>query len=574
MIVPVLKQNGFTVVSLIHELPTLIKDYQLQEHVKVIASEADKVVFAATAVRKGFESFAKLDEAKVIIRPQGLYKKNSLQTSSRIQAAKKELHKKFNLPEEVIIILGVGFADHRKGIDVFVESGVNILKKHKNVCFIWLGDFETRIASKIKQSIKKSGLDHHFIFPGLECDSDIYYAGADIYALTSREDPFPSVVLEALDAVTPVVAFTESGGAGELLSRGGGVLVDEMNAKAFSVALMELIENPDKAYQIGLAGKKIIDEEFSFRKYLFDLTSLADTGLQRISVIVPNYNYEQYIEERLETICSQYYPIYEIIILDDASTDNSKNVIQVFIKDQAVDCKLIVNKDNSGSVFKQWAKGVELAGGDYVWIAEADDLSAPEFLDEVMKGFDDSSTVMSYCESKQMDSKGNVLCENYLDYVSDISREKWLRDYKENGVNEIKGSFAIKNTIPNVSAVVFNRNALSSMLEEKITEIKQYKNAGDWLAYIYVLKHGDIVYANKSLNYHRRHENSVTISGFNICQLQEILSIQKIVKELYVVDEDVTSKAKNYSQVLYEQFGLVSKSEPSVEKNNKLKSYL
>ena len=98
----------------------------------------------------------------------------------------------------------------------------------------------------IRQTIKKSGFENHFIFPGLDCDSDIYYAGADIYALTSREDPFPSVILEALDALTPVVAFTESGGVSELFSRGGGVLVDEINTKAFSTALIRLINNPDK----------------------------------------------------------------------------------------------------------------------------------------------------------------------------------------------------------------------------------------------------------------------------------------------------------------------------------------
>jgi glycosyltransferase involved in cell wall biosynthesis len=574
LIVPVLKQNNFTVVSLIHELPALIKDYQLQKHAKVIASEADKIVFAATAVKNGFETFTKLDEKKVVMRPQGLYKKNSRQTNEQIMASNQELRHRFNLPEGSKIILGVGFADYRKGIDIFVESGINVLNKNKNVYFVWLGNFEPEIEDKNKKTINKSGFNDYFIFPGLDCDSDIYYAGADVYALTSREDPFPSVVLEALDARTPVVAFSKSGGASELLSRGGGVLVDEMNANAFSEVLVELIDDSDKTYQLGCEGKKIIDEEFSFRKYLFDLTSLANTGLQRVAVVVPNYNYQQYIEERLQTIFSQNYPIYEVIILDDASSDNSVGVIKEFIQEQVIDCKLIVNADNSGNVFKQWAKGVEVAGGDYLWIAEADDLSDVEFLEEVMKGFDGSSTVMSYCESKQMSAEGNILCDNYLAYVSDISKEKWSRSYIENGVIEITTSLAIKNTIPNVSAVVFKREAISTVLKENIDDIKQFKNAGDWVTYIYILMHGDIAYAKHSLNLHRRHESSVTISGFNIGQLEEILTVQKKVKELYTVDESVVNKAKDYSQVLYEQFGLVTKNEPSFDKNHVLKSCL
>ena len=573
LIVPVLKQNGFTVVSLIHELPQLIKDYQLQEHVRDIANEADKIVFASTVVKNGFESFAKLDETKVVIRPQGLYKKNSLQTSEQIQTARLELRKRFYLPEKAKIILGVGFADFRKGIDIFVESGIRVIKKNKNTYFLWLGNFDSKIERKIKHTIEQSGFSKHFIFPGLDCASDVYYAGADIYALTSREDPFPSVVLEALEASTPVVAFTDSGGSGELLSKGGGVLVDEMSSKAFSAALVELIDNSDRIHQLGQKGKKIIDEEFSFRKYLFDLTGLAQTGLQRVSVVLPNYNYEQYINERLQTIVDQNYPIYEIIILDDNSSDNSVSVIKEFIRDQLIDCGLIVNADNSGNVFKQWAKGVALSTGDYVWIAEADDLSDPDFLNEVMKGFDDPFTVMSYCESKQMDSTGNILCDNYLDYVSDISRKKWLSNYKENGINEITNSLAIKNTIPNVSAVVFKRNVIFNVLKEKVNEIKQYKNAGDWLAYVYLLQHGDIAYSSKSLNSHRRHESSVTISGFGVDQLEEILRVQKKIKELFEVEENVITKANNYSQLLYDQFGLATKDAIKLSDNNKLNKY-
>jgi len=289
---------------------------------------------------------------------------------------------------------------------------------------------------------------------------------------------------------------------------------------------------------------------------------------------VPNYNYEQYIKERLQSIFDQSYPIYEIIVLDDASTDNSVSVIEETIKDQAVDCKLIVNTNNSGNVFKQWAKGVELSSGDYVWIAEADDLSNAEFLNEVLKGFEDQDVVLSYCESKQMDSTGNVLCNNYLDYVSDISQEKWLYDYKEKGINEIIGSLAIKNTIPNASAVVFKREIISKVLNDKIDEIKQYRNAGDWVVYIYVLSNGDIAYSSNALNNHRRHENSVTISSFDINQLEEILDVQKKVKELYPVDSCVVTKANDYSQVLYEQFGLSTNEARKITDNQRLNKYL
>jgi len=572
--VPVLKQYGFTVVSLVHELPQLIKNYQLQDNVKVIAEQADKVVFAASAVKDGFESFAELDAGKVVIRPQGLYKKNSLQTTQEINSARLELRKRLGIAEDAIIVLGVGFADYRKGVDIFVESGLEIISKRQNVYFLWLGDFETQIEREVSQKIESSGLSAHFIFPGQESDTDTYFAGADIYALTSREDPFPSVVLEALDARTPVVSFAQSGGSAELLSQGCGVLVDEMDSRSFASALIELIESPEKVKNLANEGKTIIDEEFSFRKYLFDLTDLAETGYKRVSAVIPNYNYGSYIKDRIRSVIEQGYPVYEVIILDDASTDNSVSVIKDMIHGQDIDCKLIINSDNSGNVFKQWAKGVALSTGDYVWIAEADDLSETGFLSEVIRPCDNENVVLSYCQSKQMDEHGEILCPNYREYVKDVSADKWHDYYINNGRSEIRDALAIKNTIPNVSGVVFKRQDIKEVLDRHIDEVKKYKVAGDWVTYIHVLDRGSIAYSPRELNLHRRHQSGLTISTFGLFQLEEIMSVQKTVRDLFSPSSDAIIKAKSYDDSLYEQFNLSTDEEPTIEYNQRLASYV
>ena len=132
---------------------------------------------------------------------------------------------------------------------------------------------------------------------------------------------------------------------------------------------------------------------------------------------------------------------------------------------------------------------------------------------------------------------------------------------------------AIKNTIPNVSAVVFKKNIISNVLKEKISEIIQYKHVGDWITYIYILSLGNIAYSNKELNKHRRHEKSVTISAFDICQLEEILIVQRKVKHLYNVDKNIITKANNYSQVLYEQFQLATNDAPKITDRRRLNKY-
>jgi glycosyltransferase involved in cell wall biosynthesis len=570
----ILKEQGFNVVSLIHELPGIIKEHKLQPHIKSIAKHADWVVFPANQVKEGFNRFFQISSQRTIICPQGLFRKNSIRSSGQLETARHNLRKKFNLPETAQIVLCVGYADHRKGIDLFVDIGLKVMQQNTNAYFLWVGHFDSNIESKIKKMINNSGFSGHFVFPGIDFQSDLYYAGSDIFALTSREDPFPSVVAEALDASLPVVAFDGAGGFTELLSRGGGLLVPAFDTSAFADALIDLMRSPDNAHRLAQSGKTIVENELSFRRYVFDLLALAKAPLKRVSVIVPNFNYAEYLVERITSIVNQDYPIYEIIILDDASSDDSVKVLNNLIPTLHIDCKFIINDSNSGSPFVQWLKGVELARGDYIWIAEADDLSEPGFLKEVLVPFKDPSIVMSYCQSKQMDSKGKILFDNYLDYVSDISSDKWLTHYIEEGLTEVRSSLAIKNVIPNVSAVVFERKAFLHALKNGIEEIKKYHVAGDWQTYLSILKNGKIAFSPEPLNLHRRHQHSVTIGNFNLSQLEEILAVQQKVRNNFRPSEEVISKAKAYSQRLYEDFDLVTRDAPILAKHPSLAVYL
>ena len=137
--------------------------------------------------------------------------------------------------------------------------------------------------------------------------------------------------------------------------------------------------------------------------------------MPRISVIVPNYNYERHIVERLTSICRQTFPIYELIVLDDASSDNSVDVIEEYFQNSEIKGRLIVNENNSGSVFRQWQKGVASSGGDIIWIAEADDLADIGFIGELVPTFMDPNVVLAFTQSRQIDESGRILAHDYLE---------------------------------------------------------------------------------------------------------------------------------------------------------------
>jgi len=574
LFVEVLQQAGISVISLVHELPGIIESYRLERHADVISKNADYVVFAALYVKSGFEKFVTLKNKQIVIRPQGAYKTSRFRGLKDRSVPKVQLRKKLGIGESCQIVLCVGDGGHRKGIDLFITIGIEVMRKNPQAHFLWLGSIHGEFENMINLSVGESDLSHRFHFPGFDSDSDLYYAGSDVYALTSREDPFPTVVLEALEVGTPVVGFEGAGGFQELLDRGYGKVAPSFDTTAFAKSIQDLLTNPSELKAIGERGMDLVEDEFSFHKYIFDLLALLQPDLKKISVVVPNYNYARYLIQRIKSVTEQTYPIYELIVLDDASTDNSLNVLQDLKNELEIDIKIVLNDSNSGSVFRQWIKGAELAQGDFVWLAEADDLAEPSFLEAVMEPFENPQVVLSYSQSKQIDENGALLDNDYLTYTGDISKKKWLTTYSVEGVREIEEALSVKNTIPNVSAVVFRKDALVKVLKENMDEIQQYKIAGDWLTYVHLLGNGDIAFTPKSLNMHRRHSASVTIGSVNRLLLKEVVSMQKMIRNKYVLPAKTVSLAKKYAQVLFDQFELSNTDNLYIEDDAELKEYV
>ena len=552
----ILKDAGFRVIGLVHELPGVIRSFDLLDHARALLANVDCTVFPSGSVRDRFKECIGLGSTTTEIRSQGLYKLNRYASSEGRAEAKGRLRHALGIPEASKIVLCVGYADHRKGIDLFVEIGTRVMRARDDVHFLWVGHFDATLEPGILESVRAAGLTDRFHFPGIDPDTDLYYAGADLYALTSREDPFPSVVLEALQVEVPVVGFAGAGGFVELLERGTGVLVPALDAQAFGDVVLELLGDEQRARALGVRGHALVDEEHDFRKYLFDLLDLLGCRLPRVSVIVPNYNYARHLRDRIGSIVRQTQPFFELIVLDDASNDDSIAVIQKLAAEYGIPLRLVHNDVNSGCVSRQWARGVELVRGDLVWIAEADDSCEPEFLERLTAAMQDGSVVMAYCQSRQIDEAGDDLANTYLGYTDDVSSEHWLRAYREKGADENGKYLAIKNTIPNVSAVLFRRDALRNAMERELDTMADFRIAGDWIAYLAVLEQGDIAFVPESLNLHRRHAAGLTIGSDQRLHMLEVLRAQQLVSQRYHPDPEVQRNMLAYVDHLRRQFAL------------------
>ena len=257
----------------------------------------------------------------------------------------------------------------------------------------------------------------------------------------------------------------------------------------------------------------------------------------KISVVVPNYNYSNYLYQRVYSILNQNYKIHELIILDDASKDNSLFYIEQIEQkiSEFVNVKVVVNDINSGNAFSQWQKGMNLASGDYVWVAEADDYAKKNFLNEVVSPLKkNNNIVISYADTGFIDSNGYITKNSLVDQIDILNTNHWNASYVNKGIAEINCYSYLNCTIPNVSGTIIKKGNYDEIFEEA----KKYHQSGDWFTYLNILNLGDISFINKTLNYYRVHGNNISQTFDKKAHILEIQRIYKFVKEKYGIDEE------------------------------------
>jgi glycosyltransferase involved in cell wall biosynthesis len=255
------------------------------------------------------------------------------------------------------------------------------------------------------------------------------------------------------------------------------------------------------------------------------------------SIIIPNYNHGKFLHQRINSILCQTYQNFELIILDDASTDNSLEIIENF-KDHPGISHIIYNKTNSGSPFKQWVQGIILAKNNWIWIAESDDYADEKFLETAQQYISlNPDTGIYYCDAF-VSEKELPATKKWSDRKNKyFATSKWSTSYSRRGIEEINENLKYFCSINNSSSVVFNRDLANPFIHE----LNDYTYYGDWYFFLRLSAISNLQYCNLPLNFHVQHVRSFTYSpAFSIKKKCEHFSILKF---LYYHPE-VTEKEK------------------------------
>ena len=263
-----------------------------------------------------------------------------------------------------------------------------------------------------------------------------------------------------------------------------------------------------------------------------------------VSILVPNYNHARFLRRRIDSILAQTFQDFELILLDDCSTDDSQLILLEYASDPRV--RVEFNDVNSGNPFKQWNKGVRLAQGKYIWMAESDDYADERLLERLVAVLEaDPQISFAYCQSRCVteDDRFGAFAESSLD-----DAQRWAADFCEEGPEACRKFFLPYNPISNASAVVFRRD----IYEQAGGADESLRLCGDWKLWAAMALCGRVAYLCEPLNYFRTHENSVRGKTRQArTDVTEFLHVARWILDRVTVTDAILEKTCDYRAELW-----------------------
>ncbi|PHN00717.1 methyltransferase domain-containing protein [Flavilitoribacter nigricans] len=271
-VLPLLKRSKIPkIISLVHEMGNLYP----KNSWRGISRYSDQVVFPCEFVReKAMENY-RFPASIVSIKGQGLLKPEIFEAD--VSQCRQFVRKQLGIPENARIVLSCGTPIARKGIDIFVFTAISTLSKWTDAAplyFLWIGDAPDNYYQQwSRRDIEFSSWSENILLMDSQDDTIPWFVGSDIFLLTSRGDPFPCVVHEALAAGLQVVGFENTGGIKEMLPPQAAVLhpYGDLAAASSSIIFHLQNANPEIRTSIVNYAKQHLNYR-NYSKYLFELT--------------------------------------------------------------------------------------------------------------------------------------------------------------------------------------------------------------------------------------------------------------------------------------------------------------
>lgn len=206
-----------------------------------------------------------------------------------------------------------------------------------------------------------------------------------------------------------------------------------------------------------------------------------------VSIIMPSYNTANYISESINSVINQSYKNWELIIVDDCSTDNTDEVIKDFLKDSRI--KYLKNKENSGAAISR-NKALKIAKGEWIAFLDSDDLWEDKKLEKQIKFMKENNYNFSYTKYKEIDERGNDL------------------DIEISGPKKITKLGMYNYCWPGCLTVMYNKEKIG------LVQIKDIKKNNDYAMWLKICKKENCYLYPYSLALYRKRRGSISRQNY------------------------------------------------------------
>ncbi len=261
-LVKIFHKKQIPVISYIHELENVIAYFSKNDEAQETFLYSKKFIVPSNIVRENLLQNHHIPPGKIISLKYYFPGYEQALTEADKKNKTKEFLTAYKIPENKFLVFGMGTADLRKGFDYFVEICALVSDQESSIHFVWLGNYtDPNFENEMENVIQQKKLEKNITLTGKVPFHKLNLLPADLFLMTSREDPYPLVVLEAAFVQIPAIAFDGAGGAAEFIEDDAGWRIHDFSLTTFAEKIIYLKNNPS---EIILAGRNAREKAMSW----------------------------------------------------------------------------------------------------------------------------------------------------------------------------------------------------------------------------------------------------------------------------------------------------------------------
>jgi len=491
-----LLEAEFAIIQLIHELPAVFAQLGAGPLLGAAAPKLERVIVATQAISDMLVG-AGVPVGRIGQLPQGQYR--PVVRLDRSNAREQLLGSADDRP----MVVALGYGDRRKGLDLFVAACDALLEAETPMLFVWQGDWDPQLAASLADRAEiliAAGVLRHL--PDAP-DIDTVLNAGDVYFLPSREDPLPSVAIEAWSVGLPVVAIRGTGGIADLIAGNAelGEIVDGEGIEALTAAIQAALDGgraPERA--------RWARETFDWPTYVRALLGTLYAA-PSVDVAIVGHNHGRFAEARVQSLVRQTLPLHRIAYHDIASTDGSPAAIRAVAR--RAGARFVAEPPNKGRLFETWSAIARSSDAEFLHLAEGDDWIAPTMIERCVAALREAPQAAYAFVAVEWIDEHDVIIADHRYYPQGVIGDSLADGLPVTPETVLTSQMMVKNPVLTVSSVVWRRTALLALLDDNAADFEKLDFAFDWLLYLRAARAGwSACFVPELLCRHRQHAAS------------------------------------------------------------------